>query len=166
MEQATIFLFYNLSNRYIYYFRILEINPDMSVSDIPILPHELLCQSPIFNDNRWDTRPQFYRTGAPADLEWIHHPIQPPYDLNKYKTAQGALKPEVSPDPCIPYHTRYCSFNKTAWEYDHETPSLIIPSQPCKFRGKTTVPDISCLDQQELMKRDQLTRNLRIINST
>ena len=148
----------------------------MSVRDIPVLPHQELCQSPIYNDNRWDVRPHFFRTGAPSDIEWIQTPIQPPYlatdtphmsyDLNKYKDAQGRFKPEVAPDPCIPYHTRYCSFNRPSWNYDHDTPSLIIPSQPCKYRGKTTLPDISCLDQQELMNRDQLTKNLRIINST
>ena len=148
----------------------------MSVRDLPILPHEQLCQSPIYNDNRWDTRPQFYRTGTAADLEWIHHPIQPPYlatdtplmsyDLNKWKNEKGQFKPEVSPDPCIPYHTKYCSFNRMSWEYDHETPSLVIPSQPCRYRGKTTVPDIGCLDQQELMGRDQLTRALKVIRSS
>lgn len=148
----------------------------MSVRDIPTLPHDLLCQSPIYNDNRWDVRPQHFRRGKESDLEWINTPMQPPYmatdtphmsyDLNKYKTPQGALKPEVAPDPCIPYHTKYCSFNRPAWEYDHSTPSLVLPKLPCKYRGKTTVPDIGCLDQQGIMNRDQLTNSLNYIHNT
>jgi len=148
----------------------------MSVGDIPILPHELLCQSPIYNDNRWDVRPQFYRTGTAADVEWIRHPMQPPYlatdtplmsyDLTIYKNAQGGFKPEVSPDPCIPYHTRYCSFNRTAWQYDHDTPSLVVPSLPCRNRGRTTLPDVACEDQEEFMARDPLSHALHTIHTT
>ena len=148
----------------------------MSVLDIPNIPHELLCQSAIYNDTRWGARPKHFQTGTSADLGWIQTPIQPPYlatdtplmsyDLNKYKDAEGRFKPEVSPDPCIPYHTKYCSFNQQSWVYDHTSPSLVEPStRPCRFVGKTTVPDIGCIDQQELMKRDQLASSLRNIRT-
>lgn len=148
----------------------------MSVQDISHLPHEYLCQSPIYNDTRWNARPQHFRRGTTADLDWMSTPIQPPYwasdtplmsyDLNKWKDSRGQFKPEVSPDPCIPYHTKYCSFNRTAWEYDHTSPSLILPPVPCHWAGQTTVPDIGCLDQQNLMDRDRLAQAFRTIRTT
>ena len=145
----------------------------MSIQDASHLPHEQLCQSPIYNDSRWNARPQNFQRGTTSDLEWINTPIQPPYlstdtplmsyDLNKWKDANGNFKPEVSPDPCIPYHTKYCSFNSTKWEYDKTSPSLFISPKPCK---RMQVPDVSCLDQQEFMKRDTLKAALRNIRST
>jgi len=146
---------------------------EMSIRDASNLPHEQLCQSPIYNDSRWNARPQHFQRGTASDLEWIHTPLQPPYlstdtplmsyDLNKWKDSNGQFKPEVSPDPCIPYHTKYCSFNKTVWEYDHNSPSLFISPQPCK---RAKVPDVSCSDQQDLMKNDTFTKALRRIRST
>lgn len=148
----------------------------MSIGDLPILPELQLCQSPIYNDNRWSVRPQAFRTGTAADLDWITTPMQPPYlatdtprmsyDLTTYTDKKGHLKPEVAPDPCIPYHTQYCTMNKPAWVYDHTSPSLILPKQPCKYWGKTSVPDVACLDQQEFMPRDQFAKRIRQIKTT
>jgi hypothetical protein len=145
----------------------------MSLHDASNLPHQELCHSPIYNDSRWNARPHFYQQGLPSDLEWINTPIQPPYlatdtplmsyDLNKWKDAQGRFKPEVSPDPCIPYYTKYCSSNSCKWEYDHQSPSLILNPQPCK---RVRIPDVSCLDQQQLMNRDPLAKALLKIRST
>lgn len=148
-----------------------EIN--MSVRDVSDLPHEQLCKSPIYNDSRWNARPQHFQRGTAADLEWINTPLQPPYlatdtplmsyDLNKWKDDKGQFKPEVSPDPCIPYATKYCSFNRTMYRYDHDSPSLFYSPKPCK---RIQLPDVSCLDQQELMKRDPVRSALENIRSS
>lgn len=140
----------------------------MSVKQLPVLPHLYQCQSSIYGDTRWDVRPQFNRQGNAGDAEWLAHPLQAPYfetdtplmsyNLNLWTDKDGHLKPEVRPDPCYPTPTKYCSFSHPVWVYDHEYPSLVLPTKPCKeLRGKTLVPDVACLDQQELMKKDQLS---------
>ena len=140
----------------------------MSINNLPLLTPQQQCQLPVYNDNRWSVRPQFYRQGNAGDFKWLDHPLQPPYfgtdtplmsyDLNMWKDQQGDFKPEVNPDPCDPYALSYCSFGKKTYEYDHDYPSLNLPSTtfPCSFRAKTSVPDVACLDQQNLMVDDRL----------
>lgn len=148
----------------------------MSLRNIPILSHQEMCQSPIYGDTRWDARPQFNRQGNAGDLDWLQRPLQAPYyetdtalmsyNLNMWKDKQGNFKPEVAPDPCYPTPTKYCSFGKPVWVYDCTYPSLTLPKDPevCRaLAGKSTVPDIACLDQQELMKKDRLSHFLNAL---
>lgn len=145
----------------------------LNVISPALLSHDTMCQSPIYNDTRWDVRPQHFRRGSPEDFEWIKTPLQPPYlatdtphmsyNLNVYKNAQGGLKPEVTPDPCIPYHTQYCSFDRKAWTYDISQPSLVLPPRKCALYAKSTVPDVACMDQSNLMGRDLLAKNIQQI---
>lgn len=133
------------------------------------------CASKRYNDSRWASRPQFARSQQAPDLEWLTKPLQPPYlatdtdlmsyDLNMYKNPDGSLKPEVTPDPCsYPTATQYESSNKTTYTYDRSYPSLTIPQQPCKYFARSTLPDIACIDQQNLMIRDTYASALRKIN--
>jgi hypothetical protein len=139
----------------------------MSVGSLPLLPHLYQCQSPIYADTRWDARPQHNRRGNAGDLEWLEKPLQAPYyetdtklmsyDLSMWKDKQGDFRPEVLSDPCYPTPTKYCSFGHPVWVYDTEYPSLSLPTKPCStWRGQTGVPDVACLDQQDLMSRDRL----------
>ena len=138
----------------------------MSINKLPILPHNKMCMSPVFNDTRWEVRPQFYRHGNANDSEWLIHPLQPPYfgtdtplmsyDLNMWKDKNGNFKPEVLPDPCDPYPLKYCSFGKSVYEYDHDYPSLTVPKLPCSFMAKSSIPDVACLDQSNLMGLDRM----------
>jgi hypothetical protein len=143
-----------------------KIKIKMSVNKLPILPHDYMCRSPIYNDTRWETRPQFNRQGNAGDNDWLEHPLQPPYfatdtplmsyDLTMWKDFKGNFKPEVAPDPCDPYALKYCSFGKKTYVYDHDYPSLTLPPSPCSYMAKTLVPDVACLDQQDLMGKDRL----------
>ena len=143
----------------------------MSVKLLPgSLTPELNCVAPIYNDTRWGARPQHFTSGNAHDSAWLGReegPGQPPYyetdtplmsyDLDMWKNPQtGDFRPEVLSSPCAPMATKYCSFGKPVYEYGHY-PSMTIPTQPCTYRGRTTVPDIACLDQQELEPRDRLT---------
>ncbi len=110
-------------------------------------------------NSMWDTRPQFYRQGNAGDLHWFHTPMQQPfyddklmsYDLDRWSTKDGDFKPEVAPDPCIPYHVRYRSFGKTPYQYI-PPPHMIrlFSNEQCPFVGKSFVKDVACLDQQSL----------------
>lgn len=145
------------------------------MNKLPLLPHQQMCQSPIYNDTRWSVRPQHNRHGNAGDAEWLQKPLQAPYyetdtnlmsyDLNAYRDSKGHFKPEVEPSPCAPAAIHYCSFGKPVYAYDHNHSSLTIPTQPCNFRGKTTVPDIACLDQTNLMDRDRLNEAMQAIDS-
>jgi len=137
----------------------------MSVETLPLLSHNQMCQSPIYGDTRWDARPQHNRRGNAGDIDWVKRPLQAPYfetdvglmsyNLNLWRDSKGNFRPEVLPDPCVPTATKYCSFGKSVWEYDKNYPSMTIPTQPCRYRGKTTVQDICALDQQELNNVDR-----------
>lgn len=138
----------------------------MSINQLPIFSHDKMCTSPFFNDSRWSVRPQFYRQGNAGDMEWLEHPLQPPYygtdtdlmsyDLNMWKDKEGNFKAEVNPDPCDPYALKYCSFGKSVYEYDHDYISLSIPKIPCSYTGKNSIPDVACLDQSKMMGKDRL----------
>jgi hypothetical protein len=145
----------------------------MSYQYLPSTQHT--CDSPIYGDaiTRWSTRPQFYSSGNAGDMEWMKTPLQPPYlgtdmphmstDLNMYNevvNGKGRLKPEVTPDPCYPTPIKYFSFGKPVWRYDRNYPSLTIPYLPCTYRAKSTLPDVACLDQQQLSNKDRLNQNI------
>lgn len=137
----------------------------MSYDSLP--SGQTVCNFPIYGDSRWSVRPYNNRRGNAGDLEWLTHPLQPSYyetdvadmshDLNMY-TKNGHLEPEVTPDPCYPMPLKYFSFGKSVWRYDKSYPSLTVPSQPCKWSGKSLLPDVACLDQQNLMTKDRLNR--------
>ncbi len=147
----------------------------MSVSKLPLLPHTQMCQSQIYNDTRFEARPQFYRQGNSHDGKWLDMPLQAPYyetdtplmsyNLMLDREPSGIFKPLWNASPCAPMAIKYCSFGKSNYEYDHKFPSVTIPEQPCTFRAKTNVPDITCLDQQNLMEDDRLTLALKQIKA-
>jgi hypothetical protein len=138
--------------------------------------HVLNCKSPHYFDTRWDARPQYYRQGNTTDIEWLKYPLQPPYqesdvhhmssDINMWRNSQNQFKPEVAPDPCIPHATKYCSFGKSVWEYDSQYPSLthLHKGKSChQLRGKSSIPDVACLDQQDKMKNDPYENNKNLL---
>lgn len=141
----------------------------MSIFSGDLLPTgKTLCGQPSYNDNRWTVRPHYYSSGKASDFEWLTNPIQPSYyetdvpdmsnDLNKYTeivNGRGRLKPEVASDPCYPTPLKYFSFGLASWRYDRNYPSMTIPSQPCIYRGKTSIPDVACLDQQQFENLDR-----------
>lgn len=144
----------------------------MSTNLLPLQSHNEICATGDYNDSRWAARPQYNRQGNVSDLDWILHPLQPPYlgtftpdmsyDTKMYVNKQGQFKPEVTSDPCsYPVAPKYTSFGKSVWEYDHTYPSLTLPKgKTCQYFAKDTLPDIACLDQQQLMKRDTYNKHL------
>jgi hypothetical protein len=174
------FIFSRLSKSEFYIIFLLAMNKYLSTSSKPIMREPLgnkynepIWETTRFGDTRWGARPQYNNQFNSDDLDWLTHPLQPPYmetdvpDMTQdpfmytqlLPNGRRILKPEVAPDPCgYPTAIKYVSFGKPVWRYDRTFPSLTVPQQPCKYRGKTTVPDVACMDQQQLESRDRLNQ--------